>query len=234
MGPSSKEEDRIQRKGSKAKSKRVSLHPPDLSEMNSPFSSRSSLSISSPVYMDGVDMPPERQPSTSDTTTENLLDGATKLLSMHASQDTERSGCAKSNPAASEPRRGRTETPSNQPPPATIGAPSEESKQISEEPARDVPEANAQPASKVEPPQTVAHGAAGQQGHAASSHTTKAATTNATQPAKAQPHEPVALLPPLPPLPPLSPPQPRTPKVSRRKSLLAIFKRDQPAKAVST
>jgi hypothetical protein len=233
MHPSRKEEDRLQRKDSKAKSKRVSLHPPDLSEMNSPFSSRSSLSIPSPVYVDRVDMPPEQQPSTSDTTTENLLDGATKLLSMHASQDAERSGRAKSTPAASEPPRGRTETPSNHPTPATIKAPSEESKQVSEEPARDVPEANAQdaqPASKVEPPQ-VAHGAAGQPGHSASSHRRKAATTNATQPAKAQPHQPVALLPPLPPLPP---PQPRTPKVSRRKSLLAIFKRDQSAKAVST
>jgi hypothetical protein len=230
MGRSSKEEDRLQRKDSKAKSKRVSLHPPDLSEMmNSPFSSRSSLSIPSPVYVDRVDVQPEQQPSTNETTTENLLDEATKLLTTHASQDAE--CCTKSNPAASEPPLGRTETTSNQSPPATAEATGEEPRQISEVPARDIPEANpqdAQPAAKVEPPQTVAHGTAGQPGHEASSHGTNAATKPATEPAKTQPHQPVASLPPLP------APQPRTPKVSRRKSLMAIFKRDQSAKAVST
>jgi hypothetical protein len=232
MGRASKEEDRLQRKDSKAKSKHVPLHPPDPADLiNSPFSSRSSLSIPSPVYVDRVDVPAEQQPATSDAT-ENLLDQAAKVLTMHASQDDGRLSRAKSNASAIEPPRGRTETSSNHPPPATSDPPSEEPNQISEEPAREAMEANPpaeQPAaSKAEPPQPAAPGGAVHTGHAAASHGARSATRNATQPAQSPPHE-LAV-----PLPPLPAPQPRNPKVSRRKSLLSIFKRDQPAKAVST
>jgi Macrophage migration inhibitory factor (MIF) len=227
MARSSKEEDRLQRKDSKAKAKRVSLHPPDLSDMmNSPFSSRSSLSVPSPVYIDRADVQPEQQPSTNETATENLLDEAARLLSMHASQNPEGE---KSNP---EPPRGRTETSSNHPPPATTEAPTEQPRPTADEPARDVPATSAQDAqpaaATAEPLQTVAHGAAGQPGHAAPSHRANAAAGAATQAAKTQPH------PHAEPLAPLPAPQPRTPKVSRRKSLLAIFKRDSAPKTVST
>jgi hypothetical protein len=182
MGRSSKEEDRLQRKDSKIKEKRVSLHPPGPEDL--PLSSRSSLSIPSPVYMD------HKQKGDA---TENLLDEATKVLTMHAS-DTGHS--SKSLP------QNQTD---NHPPPKEYKQPDEN--------AGSVPETNSEPTKSKAEPQLFATLEAG--------HADR--TNAATQPVKA-PHQLV---------PPPTPKSQPAPKMGRRKSLLAIFKRDQSAKAVT-